>query len=227
MARLLQGLFLFGMYFCAASTTAQAIGLGTLYWRGALTPDKVRQYAAVLYHLDLPPPAAELASTPAEPAAPLPRSRQLAQRAGRDPLLEQQQRAIVQEKTAIEGRRRELQTHTQRYAQLKKSLDDSVTQLQAEADGAALAEIQQTLEIVQPVQAKAIVLRMLDEKRVDETQALAHVAEIMQALGADKLKKLLGEFKSETERAALHRILTHIGKLEAAAETTPVEAPQP
>ena len=57
MARLVQSLILFGMYFCAASTAAQAIGLGKLYWHGGLTPDKIRQYAAVLYGLDLPAPA--------------------------------------------------------------------------------------------------------------------------------------------------------------------------
>ena len=83
--------------------------------------------------------------------------------------------------------------------------------------------MQQTLESLQPVQTKAIFLRMLSDKTADEQQALAEVTEIMQAMSTDKLKKILAEFKSDAERATLHQILAHIGQLDA----TPVEESRP
>lgn len=222
MARLLQTLILFGMYFCAASTAAQAIGLGTLYWHGGLTRDKLRQYAAVLYGLDLPTPAAMDDAQP-EVAPPPSRSARLAALAEQHPLGEQRKLVFARERTEVDQYRGNVQARQRALDLLKKNLDSAVTALEAEAEAAAFAERLQTLESLQPVQTKTVFLRMLNDKAIAEQQALAEVADILQALSTDKLKKILAEFKSDTERATLHRILAHIGQFHA----PPVEEPPP
>ena len=59
LAKIVHALLLLGAYFCAASTAAQAIGVGVLWSRGGLTRERISQYAAVLYGLVLPPAPAD------------------------------------------------------------------------------------------------------------------------------------------------------------------------
>ena len=73
--------------------------------------------------------------------------------------------------------------------------------------------MRETLEILQPRQSKELVLRMLRDEGVDaQDDVVADVVTIIKGMTQDKLKKLLGEFKTNAEQAELHRILVEIGE---------------
>lgn len=213
--RLINGLLMFGVYFCAASAAAQAIGIGILYSRGSLARDKWPQYAAVLYGVELPArpdPKSPEAGTSEENLSE-PRVKRLTKSAQSYPLLVNRVSAASREKATIDDRHRDLQTRTERYGLVRQSLDDLLTSLEKDAKQSSSVEVQQTLELLAPAQAKEMVLRMLDDKGRTPSEAAADVAGILRTMPPDTLKKMLAEFKTDSERQALHRLLNTVGNL--------------
>ena len=108
-----------------------------------------------------------------------------------------------------------LRSDRERHEFVKTSFEDKLTQLENDATTTALQEIQRTLEILQPKQAKDLLLRFLEDEGLDaEDDVMADVVAIVRTMPQEKLKKLLGEFKTEKERETLHRILLEIGEIE-------------
>ena len=221
LAKIVHVMLLLGAYFCAASTGAQAIGVGVLWSRGGLTRERISQYAAVLYGLVPPPnsagpeqsPDGDPASEPAKPA------NQLAARVDRNPLLTSRKEAIVREKTAVDDAQRDLKTEARRYDVLRASFRDLLDKLEKQARESALVEVQQTLEILPPAQAKDLLLRMLQETNsAGETDVFDDVVQMVQAMGESKLKKIFAEFKTNAEQQVLHRLLVRIGHVETPRE---------
>ena len=103
----------------------------------------------------------------------------------------------------------------ERHEFVKASFEDLLSQLESTASAEALQEIQRTLEILQPKQAKDLLLRILeDEKLQADDDVLSDVVAIVRSMPQDKLKKILGEFKTEAERTTLHKIMLEIGEME-------------
>ena len=81
---------------------------------------------------------------------------------------------------------------------------------------------QRTLENLQPKQAKDTLLRILEDEGKDpEDDVLADVVAIVRSMPQEKLKKILGEFKTEAERTTLHRIMLEIGEIEDGQRAEP------
>jgi hypothetical protein len=215
LGRALNAILMFAVYFSAATAAAQAVGVAVLYARGALRPEKLTQYAAVLYGVELPAPAPASGETPPkdEQDESLPRPERLAMAAQRSPLLQNRAAATAREIAAVADRQRDLQTRTQRYTYVQKSLDDLLSQLAAEAEGSAVLAVQETLGVLPPAQAKDLLLDMLNDAEIPPQEALKEVSDLLTAMGPDRIKKILAEFKTDEERVSLHRILASIGKL--------------
>ena len=67
---------------------------------------------------------------------------------------------------------------------------------------------------LQPKQSKDMMMAMLQDQPVGGDDVLGDVLTIIRGLPQDKVKKIFGEFKTETEREELHRILVALGELD-------------
>jgi hypothetical protein len=175
------------------------------------------RYAAVLYGIDpsqLPVPGRDRngepddtrASRTPDPASktPVPPDLLLGARSA----VLQQSRGKVQEQV------RDLKTKRNRYEIVKKSFEELLGKLESEINATALTEVRSTLEVMQPKQAKDLILRMLEEDDFDpQDRVMDDVVEIVTTMSPAKLKKIFGEFKTESEREKLHQVFVTIGQL--------------
>ena len=76
--------------------------------------------------------------------------------------------------------------------------------LEKSATESAEAELQRTIEAIDPKQAKAQILIMIDD------DAMSAVVTVVKALPLDKRKKLIAQFKTEEEIEKLADILRQI-----------------
>jgi len=201
---------------CAATIVAQAVGVGILLSQGALTRDKIARYAAVIYGFDprdLPTQANAPQADQAD-SAPTSRDTIVTRRAEKNTLLADRLKALKSDNADIDSRLRKLKDDHTEYDLDEKSFEARLDQLEREADTSALQEVQLTLESLQPKQAKEVILAMLKDEHADATDdVLSDVVTIVKSMSQDKLKKIFAEFKSDSERQTLHRILVEIGEV--------------
>lgn len=196
-----------------ATVIAQGVLAGALWYQGALTRQKMERYAAILYGIpakSLPSPGASTDEQQETTSASL----ELEERARQDPLLADRETALQRSFLDFVGLVQELKKKRQRYDFVKQSFEDLLEELEQQLSTSALTEVQRTLEVLQPKQAKELVLQMLDEEDPDDRErALQDVVTILTTMSADKLKKIAAEFKTDEERRTLHEILVEIGNL--------------
>lgn len=209
LAKMLTGAIL---YFCCATVVAQVGAIGYLASQGVLTQDRLMKGLAALYGMNLnevekktadanqPPP-------PEQPAfAEVIKQRALASRD-----LDLRETAVDKALVDVRALTAQLKTERERYDQLKQQFDARLAQLEQVFTDTSLQEVQRTLEVIQPKQAKDQILRMLDEADADEQERVTRdVVTILKQMPLDKRKKILGEFKSEEEAEKLHEILKQI-----------------
>ena len=78
---------------------------------------------------------------------------------------------------------------------------------------ASRKELQRTIEAMRPEQAKAQLLKMLDDEAMDD------VVTIVKSMPVDKRKKIIAEFKEGTDADRLYEILKNILRGEPNAST--------
>jgi hypothetical protein len=201
---------------CAATIVAQAVGVGILSSQGALTRDKIARYAAVIYGFDprdLPTRANAPQAGQAD-SAPTSRDAMVARRAEKDTLFANRLKALKSDSADVQSRLLTLQENHNQYESAEKLFEARLDQLERDADTSALQEVQLTLETLQAKQAKEVIVAMLKDEHADATDdVLSDVVTIVKSMSQDKLKKIFAEFKSESERQTLHRILVEIGEV--------------
>ncbi|MGE0757550.1 MAG: hypothetical protein AB7O38_11035 [Pirellulaceae bacterium] len=199
---------------CTATVTAQLVGVGLLWSRGMLTPEKVVRYAGVVYGLEplqLAPrsPEADRASQT------LGRSDILAIRVKDSKTIQDRQLAIQKGTDDIRAVVMGLKFKRERQDSARKSFEAYLQQLEAENKTAALREIYATLELLPPKLAKDILINMLKESP-DDPQVMDDVVAVLRMMRGDKLTKTIAEFRLEEEQTLLHEILVEIGEMREA-----------
>ena len=109
-----------------------------------------------------------------------------------------------------------------RYRRLKESFDSQLAELQQSATSNSVNELRSTLEALRPNQAKNQIMKLLghpNDPGYDE--AMRDVVTILKSMPLDKRKKILSEFKLETEVDALAKILQAM--LSDTGERPPIE----
>ena len=199
---------------CIATTAIQATAVAALWAGGAVTKDKLVRYAAVIYGLDLTEVRGGEDDDPSEDdTREMTRDEILDSRVKSSPLLGDRQTAVVQGTDDTHILFQRLQSDTERFDQLRSRFDTHLAQLELDIRANAIKDLRETLEILQPRQSKDLLLRMLSDEGLDaEDDVVADVVTIIKGLPQDKLKKLMGEFKTATEQEKLHRILMEIGE---------------
>jgi hypothetical protein len=105
----------------------------------------------------------------------------------------------------------QIKTESKRLDTWKISFDKRLQELETKAADTALLEIQQTLEVMNPKQAKDQIVRVLEEPPTNATdRPLQDVVTILKTMSLDKRKKILTEFKTPEETETLAVILREI-----------------
>ena len=102
-----------------------------------------------------------------------------------------------------------LAEHTEekdRFDQRLNAFDKRLKELQEGAKDKGLREVQKTIQLLEPEQAKNQLLIIYDDERIDE------VVNIVQAMAADKRKDILAEFQTAEEEAKLAEILRRVSE---------------
>lgn len=99
-----------------------------------------------------------------------------------------------------------LKMEKDRFDERRESFDNRLEEIRKGAQEEGLREVQRTLQALEAEQSKDLLLRMFDDKRIDD------VVNIIQAMPIDKRKDILAEFATADEQDKLHEILRRIGE---------------
>src|SRR6478735_8460289 len=184
-----------------------ALGIGTLitlsvivamlWWKGALADERVLGMLAALQGIKPPPPPGLSAINVDAEQPSLDQLLSSRMKAGLD--LDLRESAIDKGLGDLRTIETALQNETKRLDYWKQSFDKRLSDLQTAASDAALREIQQTLEVIQPKQAKEQLVKMLEESKTATDDPMEDVVRILKAMPLDKRKKILDEFKTPDE----------------------------
>lgn len=205
----LRMLFVMIACFCVATVFTAAVGLGMLWWQGALTDDRGVLMLAVLQGVDLGELRMEIEKKTDERNEEQPAFDQVLEartRAGLD--LQMREMALKNAISEFSSLESQVLTEKDRYEKMKKEYDNRLAQLEAGLRDPALLAFQRTLEAMPPAQAKGQILMMLEDD--SDPRAMQHVVAIMKTLPLDKQKKLIAEFKTDEEKQTLYDVLKRV-----------------
>jgi len=100
----------------------------------------------------------------------------------------------------------ELTEKRERFDQRLAAFDRKLADLQKGARDEGLREVQKTIQMLEPEQAKTQLLIIYDDERIDE------VVSIVQAMAPDKRKDILAEFDAPADAIKLAEILRRISE---------------
>ncbi|MCI0492105.1 MAG: hypothetical protein L0Z07_04120 [Planctomycetes bacterium] len=201
MVRLIGLLFALIGYVCTATVITLALCLGYLWYTDRLNDEKVFRIVALLHDVDLQ----QLAETqPSEedqiPAVELSledvtRSQQVKERN-----FEVKQLALERGRHEYDLRLQQLKEQTARYDRLAQDWQKKLQQQEELVTQENVATVVRDLEQVKPTVAKDLLLRWIDEERMDD------VILLMNKMSESKLAKLLKTFQTSEELDKLHEI---------------------
>jgi flagellar motility protein MotE (MotC chaperone) len=197
--------------FCVATVISLAV-LGSMLWmKGALAGDRYVAMMAALY--GIPPEGKQTKEesqqdkNPEQPSL----NAVIERRALASLDLDLRESALDKSLQDLRNLESQIKTERQRLDLWKQSFDNRIASLESGRSDQAIVELQQTIEAMQPKQAKEQILKILDTppKSVDD-QPLHDVVNLLKNMPLDKRKKILAEFKLPEETERLSEILREI-----------------
>ncbi len=200
--KLLRGLSALLVYICVGTIIAQLIGLGVLWSRGALAPDRIMQVLAVVQGVDLATMRqeaveAQITDNPAQPSfEDVVERRALALRD-----IEMRQIAVETEMANLTRLERRIGAAGDQLAMAEQDFQQRLDDLYDEALARGAEEARLILENIKPKQAKEQLIQMYEENEIDE------VVRLFSAMPIAKRGKIAREFKQPDEITTLADIL--------------------
>ncbi|MCE9525003.1 MAG: hypothetical protein K8R36_03000 [Planctomycetales bacterium] len=197
--------------FCVATVLAQAVVMGMLWWKGAFSDDRVVAMFAALHGIHPEKPGEEKTATAAKEGHPheqpsleeISKQRLLAS-------LDLSLRETTLDKALMDLRTLEQQivTENKRLEQWQDGMDQRIARAENTVLESSLLEVQQTLMVMSPKQAKEQILKMLlPGPDGNDVRAMNDVVRMFKAMPLDRRKKIMGEFKTAQESEKLKDIL--------------------
>jgi hypothetical protein len=193
-------------YLCVGTVVAQAMAVALVVATNGLSRDQVYEMLAVAYKVDLDEIEQRQAEQAVQASSEQVSIEAIAERKAIHSLDHDMRERALQ--NGLDNLRRMQNLHgveRRRYDNLKQAFDARLKQLHEDLDQSSILEVQQTLENIQPKQAKQQLLLMLEDQ-----DAMSDVVAIIKAMPMDQRKKILGEFKTPEESEQLAEILLHI-----------------
>ena len=206
MAGLLGKLAALFAYFCVATLIAQASAVAYLRATGRLDNEKIARMTDALRGIEPKPkteeqpPDAEDPSLKEEPSL---EDREM----GRDLAtrnLELREQAVKSGLDRVLYEKNALTEEKERYELIKRTFEEQLAALREGALSSGRESVRLIWENIKPKQAKEQMLKMLDDKELNE------VVTILSAMPITKRAKIVGEFKTAEESDKLDEILQQI-----------------
>ncbi|WP_425618303.1 hypothetical protein NA78x_002007 [Anatilimnocola sp. NA78] len=197
--------------FCVATVVSLAVLVSMLWTKGALSGDRSLALMAALY--GIPNDAKAAAENTKEGKNPeQPSLEAVVERRALASLdLDLRESALDKSLQDLRNLESQIKTERQRLDLWKQSFDSRIATLESGRSDQAIVELQQTIEAMQPKQAKEQLLQILNTPpRGPEDQPLNDVVNLLKNLPLDKRKKILAEFKLPEETEKLSEILREI-----------------
>jgi len=176
-----------------------------LWWKGVLNDERLYGMLAALQGIKPPPPPK---LTALDTDAEQPSFEQILTSRMRTSLdLDLRESAIDKSLGDLRTIETALQSESKRLDNWKQSFDKRLAELQTAATDNSLREVQQTLEVIQPKQAKEQLVKMLEEPKSAVNDPMEDIVRILKAMPLDKRKKILAEFKTPEEIKTFAEIL--------------------
>lgn len=199
------------LYFCVATVLAQAVVLGMLWWKGAFSDDRVTAMFAALHGIHPEKPGAPSAAATAQNghAHEQPSLEEISkQRLLASLDLNLRESTLDKGLTELRNLQQQVATENERLKQWQEGMDQRIARAENTVLESSLLEVQQTLMVMSPKQAKEQILKMLPTSPDgSETRAMNDVVRMFKAMPLDKRKKIMGEFKTAQESEKLKEIL--------------------
>jgi len=193
------------LYFCVATVLAQVAALGGLAAKGALDRGRLLRVMAALHGLDLVTMQAQLVAPE--------KSEDTEQQSIADRLVTQdlknldldlRQSSVEKGRSDLLAMQSELATKIADIDETRKAYDQRLKELAEESQTESQQDVQRTIEAMQPEQAKTQLLKMIDDKLMED------VVTIIKTMSADKRKKLVATFKDGADEEQLYKIIKSI-----------------
>lgn len=192
--------------FCVATVITELAVAGVLAARGTFTGETALKIIALANGIDISGEHLQNVLENAEASEAPSFEEVLEQRAqmGLDIDLRLQSQAHYYEH--LQMMLRQLKEKEQRFDARREAFNKKLDELEKGIQEEGMQELQRTLEVLDPALAKAQLEMAYDEGEIDT------VVNIVQAMPADKRKKILGEFVGADENKKLYEILRRIGE---------------
>ncbi len=190
------------VYFCVATLLAQIGIVSVLWYRGHLTPQRTWEVLGTIYGLDSAA-AKALQETRDEREIQVAYEDILQRRVLASLDLDLRDTALNNAAMELANQRARLEDDRKKYTLLLNDFEQRLEQLHKGAADRAIKDVQQTLESMRPEQAKAQILLMMDDKRLDD------VVTLLKSMSRDVRKRILNEFQDD-EKQRLYDVLKQI-----------------
>jgi hypothetical protein len=202
------------IYFCLATIIAQAAAVGALWAKGALDRSRMYRVLAALQGIDVVTMQTQLVSPKKATQEEQP---SFAARVEAQDLksldFDLRESSVDNGRNDLLALQKELSDKQSAFEGAKKAYDTVLREMAEEKMTASMKELQRTIEAMRPEQAKAQLLKMLED------EAMEDVVTIVTNMPADKRKKIVAEFKDGTDADQLYEILKNIRQGEPIAST--------
>lgn len=201
MQKAIRILFALVGYLATATVITIALGIGYLWHTDRLNDEKTFRMVALLQDVDLPQIAESLRNT--EPEVPPEESsldEVLQQQHVLDRNFEVKLLALQRGRQEYEHQLQQLKEQTERYDRLAQDWQDKLKQQEQLTTQENVTKVVRDLEQVRPATAKDLLMRWIDEGRMDD------VILLMSRMSENKMGKILKTFETAEELDKLHGI---------------------
>jgi hypothetical protein len=197
--------------FCVATVVSLGVLGGMLWMKGALSGDRYLNILAAVYGIEQEG-AAKSTTTAIDKNPEQPSLEAVLERRALVSLdMDLRESALDKSLQDLRHLEAKMKTERERLDLWKQSFDNRIAALESGRTDQAIVELQQTIEAMQPKQAKEQILQILDTPpRSADDQPLHDVVNLLKNMPLDKRKKILAEFKAPEETEKLSEILREI-----------------
>lgn len=191
---------------CVATVLTQLLIAGVLAARGNLNGDSVTKMVALSHGIDITGNRLQAMLDRAQNAT-TPSYNEILQKRYEESLdaeLRLQNQSNFSEQLQVQLR--DLRIREERFDARRDAFNAKLAEMEAGIRDEGLQQLKKTLEVLEPNIAKSQLSLLYDDGEIDT------VVNIIQAMAADKRKKIIGEFTSPEDQEKLAEILRRIGQ---------------
>ena len=192
--------------FCVATVLTQVILTGYFAARGSLKAENLSRLLALLNGIDITGTKLQQMLRASEDREQPDFDEVLEARRRKRYDMDLRLRSQQEFRDELSGMLAELREDRDRFDKRLVSFRQELEQIREGAQREGLHDVQRTLQVLDPVQAKEQLLIMYEDERIDD------VVTIIQAMSTDKRKDILAEFVSKDEADKLAEILRRISE---------------